>query len=288
MHTAAPLAAPSDPQVVHAVRAASEATGVSFEYLLAQANQESGLDPHASSSSSSASGLFQFTASTWMDMVKRHGAEHGLGADASAITKGGDGQWHVAEANRRHAILELRRDPKLSAMMAAEYAKDNGRVLEKKLGRPASSSDLYLAHFLGASGAAKVLGAAPTHEAAPLLPAAARANPDLFHDSGSGQPRTVAALYGMVQKRLAGAMSEVAPIARKAELASLRPRPRPSDEPTTIIATAAAPVLQLPEPLAITPVAKRPDPATPFFPVAIPPATTAATRQPNSEEPFRA
>ena len=280
-----------DSRVVPAVRAASEATGISFDYLLAQANQESGLDPLASSQSSSAAGLFQFTSSTWFDMVKRHGAEHGLSSYAHSITKGADGNWHVADKAARDSILALRRDPGISAMMAAEYAKDNGRVLEKKLGREASSSDLYLAHILGAGGAAKVLEkvkSSPTHEAAPLLPAAAQANPTLFSESGTNKPRSVASLYRVVQERLSVAMHHVAPVARKAELAALRPQPRP-EEPLDVLVDAA-PVIKSPDvptQVAATPVPKANAPSSPYFPVSLPPAAEAA-RRPDDNEPFRA
>ena len=53
----------------------------------------------------------------------------------------------------------MRRDPQIASMMAAEYAKDNKAWLQKTLGRPVDSTDLYLAHFLGPGGAAKVLKA---------------------------------------------------------------------------------------------------------------------------------
>jgi len=50
--------------VVGAIRNAARATGADFQYLLATARVESGLDPRAAVSSSSVKGLFQFTART--------------------------------------------------------------------------------------------------------------------------------------------------------------------------------------------------------------------------------
>ena len=47
-------------RVAGAIRQASQATGASFNYLLATAQVESGLDPQAGASTSSARGLFQF------------------------------------------------------------------------------------------------------------------------------------------------------------------------------------------------------------------------------------
>ena len=46
--------------VTGAIQQASQATGASFNYLLATAQVESGLNPQAGASSSSARGLFQF------------------------------------------------------------------------------------------------------------------------------------------------------------------------------------------------------------------------------------
>jgi soluble lytic murein transglycosylase-like protein len=46
--------------VTGAIQQASQATGASFNYLLATAQVESGLNPQAGASTSSARGLFQF------------------------------------------------------------------------------------------------------------------------------------------------------------------------------------------------------------------------------------
>jgi hypothetical protein len=262
--TAAALLAPSPSdiptggRVVSGIRAAAESTGVDFDFLLAQATQESGLDPEARNRHSSAAGLFQFTAPTWLQMIKQHGADHGLAEQAAAISKGTDGKLEVKDKAARKAILDLRKDPRLSAVMAAEYAKGNARVLEHRLGRPATNGDLYLAHFLGAGGAARVLENIkddPKRSAHGLLPEAARANPDLFHESGSDRPRTVAGLYKAVQARFRGAfggngITETAAVHtaavtgtaaasaygrhHHAALAALRPSPRPEADDTAV------------------------------------------------------
>ncbi len=287
--------APIGGRVVTGIREAAARTGVSFNYLLAQATQESGLDPHASNTKSTASGLFQFTAPTWLEMIRRHGAAHGLGAEAAAIAKGADGRLDVADKAAKKAILDLRKDPRLSSMMAAEYARDNATVLEKRLGRPASSSDLYLAHFLGAGGAARVIEGMednPRHSAQRLLPEAARANPEVFREPGSRKARTVAGLYKSVQARFkealgADAMTSVGrtppPVAGRADLAALRPLPRPeADAPATAIAAAvttkpAAPAAS--QAAAIDAYTARSfasaiQPESPFFPAAIPSSPT--------------
>lgn len=78
--------------------------------------------------------------------------------------------------------------------MAAEYASDNKQYLEKRLGRPVESVDLYMAHFLGPAGARRFLAgmdADPDAAAAGTLPAAARANHAIFYDK-AGAPRSFA------------------------------------------------------------------------------------------------
>lgn len=239
MSTAAPIELPgAKPTTIAAqIRAAAETTGVPFEFLLAQASKESGFDPEAASARSTATGLFQFTQGTWLEMVKKHGAAHGLEHHAKAITRGKSG-WVVADAQARHEILELRRDPALSAMMAAEYARDNSKVLKARLGRPVSAHDLTMAHLLGATGAARVLearDARPDEPAAAELPKAARANPELFSTPGTAEPRSFASLHDDIRRRYDEAVAAAIPTMRRMEtqrdLAALRPEGRPEDKP---------------------------------------------------------
>ncbi len=181
-------------RVSSAIQLASARTGVDFSYLFNQARIESGLNPNARARTSSATGLFQFIDQTWLATVHEHGAEHGLSWAAGAIQRGSNGRYHVAEPAMRRAILDLRRQPEAESAMAAEFASDNGRYLEARLGRPAESVDLYLAHFLGAGGAARFLrahDANPGAAAAGVLPAAARANRWVFYHR-DGSPRSFA------------------------------------------------------------------------------------------------
>jgi hypothetical protein len=172
-----------------AIRAASARTGVDFRYLFNQARIESSLDPDARARTSSATGLYQFIDQTWLATVSKHGAAHGLGWAADAIRQSGDGRYHVSDPAMRRAVLDLRRQPEAAAAMAAEFASDNRAHLESRLGRPVEPVDLYLAHFLGAAGAASFLrahDANPDAPAARLLPAAARANRAIFYDRAGG------------------------------------------------------------------------------------------------------
>lgn len=171
-----------------AIGAASELTGVSKAHLMETAMRESSMNPRAEASTSSATGLFQFTDGTWIEMIKRYGDRYGLAAEAALADEGGK--------IRRH-ILDLRFDPRVSALMGAELARENARVLEQGLGRPARESELYAAHVLGPANAVKLIDAAyatPTRSAAAMFPKAAAANKAIFYRNG--RPRTAIEVLG--------------------------------------------------------------------------------------------
>jgi len=202
--------AQASPEVASAIHKASAATGVDFAYLVAQAGQESSFRPDAKAGTSSAAGLYQFVDSTWLTMIRDKGAAYGVGDLAAQIdaTPGGP---RVADAAARRQILALRNDPGLSAAMAAEYAKSNRAQLTQDLGRAVNSTDLYMAHFLGASGAAKFLSALdadPSTPGAKLLPDAAAANRNVFFDA-QGLPRTVAQIYNHYASRFTDAQRQM-------------------------------------------------------------------------------
>lgn len=192
------------PIVVSSVRQASRATSVDFGMLMAQAKEESGFRVDAKASSSSATGLFQFINSTWLGLVQRHGAKYGLGTLALQIVSDAAGQAVVADPALRERILALRNDPSLSAALAAEYARGNKGELERALGRPAANADLYLAHFLGATGATALLRAVARNGdavGAALLPGAAAANRSVFFGD-DGHARSVAEIYRSFAERI--------------------------------------------------------------------------------------
>jgi soluble lytic murein transglycosylase-like protein len=192
----AAAAPPGSSDVRGAIARAAAATGVDFDYLLAQARLESGLDPHARAATSSAAGLYQFTGSTWLAMLDKHGAAYG------AVMPGAGG----GPASRAQ-LLALRSDPQLSALMAGELAGDNRDYLTGMLGRAPDNSELYLAHFLGQDGAGKFLGALATNpgqSAAALLPRAAAANRAIFF--GAGGARSVSEVMDLLRGKMASAM----------------------------------------------------------------------------------
>src|SRR5262249_31679378 len=85
------------PTLTGAIRNAAQVTGASFEYLLAAAQVESGLNPNAAASTSSAGGLYQFIDQTWLGMVKEVGPSLGYGRFANAISKSSSGQYEVSD-----------------------------------------------------------------------------------------------------------------------------------------------------------------------------------------------
>jgi hypothetical protein len=188
--------APAD--VVNAVQTASAKTGVNFAYLMQKAGVESGFDASAKASTSSATGLFQFTEQTWLQMVADHGAADGYGKYANAISEGADGRLAVSDPKLKQEILDLRNDPRASALMAAEYARDNADDLRAAVGGKVGGTELYLAHFLGSGGAAQFLNAMkanPSAPAASVLPQAAAANKAVFYNSETGQPKSLKEVY---------------------------------------------------------------------------------------------
>ncbi|MGD9980974.1 MAG: transglycosylase SLT domain-containing protein [Hyphomonadaceae bacterium] len=182
-----PIAPAGSDAVRAAIRRAADATGVNFSLLVETARRESALNPSARAGTSSATGLFQFIESTWLDMVRRHGADHGLFAQAAALRNG-------ANADARREILALRSDPEISARMAGELARENAATLQARLGRAPGAGELYAAHVMGPNGALRLIEAAQQDapSAAAIFPREAAANRGLFY--ANGQPRTAQAL----------------------------------------------------------------------------------------------
>lgn len=185
--------APVGQDVVHAaIRRASNATGVDFSLLVETARRESALNPNARAGTSSATGLFQFIESTWLDMVRRYGADHGLAPQAAALRNG-------ANAQTRREILALRSDPELSARMAGELARENAQALQARLGRAPGAGEVYAAHVMGSGGALRLIeaAAAGAPDASVLFPREAAANRGLFYVNG--QPRSAQGLLDRLQ-----------------------------------------------------------------------------------------
>lgn len=120
---------------------------------------ESGGNASARNPRSSASGLGQFTDSTWLETIDRHRPDlAGLPRDQK---------------------LALKTDAALAREMTARHTEDNEKFLVSR-GLPVTEGNLYLAHFAGSGGAEKVLTAPDSASVLDVLGAnVVRANPFL-------------------------------------------------------------------------------------------------------------
>jgi hypothetical protein len=142
--------------------------------------------------------------------MKQEGPRLGYGKYADAIKVDKDGDYYIADKKLKAEVLKLREDPQAAADLAAAYTKSNGDYLYGRFGRMPSPGELYIAHFLGANGAAKFFDAGladPNQSAAALFPKQARANATIFYDHG--KPRSIRQVYQLLVARHDGATPPV-------------------------------------------------------------------------------
>lgn len=253
--------------VTGAIHGAAQATGTSFSYLLATAKIESDLNPSLTMKSSSAAGLFQFIDQTWLGTLKQAGPAFGYGAYADAITKNPTtGRYSVDDLQMRKEIMNLRNDPSANAVMAGVLTQKNAAALTRRIGRSPTDSELYMAHFLGAGGAGKLVdlvASDPQASAASAFPAAAHANRSIFYDR-SGNARSVSGVYSELVRRF-GIASDGATglVAQAAAPSSARASPRVAD--VAGVTQAYAAVAALPPASSVPNAATAGVPAAPSF-----------------------
>lgn len=163
------------------LEAVAAMTGVDVGLLLTFCSIESNFDYQVRNKLSSATGWFQFIDSTWDEMIQKHGAKYGIEGDP---------------------MRTLRLDPRVNALMGAEFLKANFEYLQRELGRTPTDTDLYLAHFMGAGGAVKFLRQDVNASAAQVFQAAAKANPNIFFKP-TGQSRTIGEVYALMDEKVA-------------------------------------------------------------------------------------
>lgn len=193
--------------LAYAMDTAGAKSDVDFDYLLRTAIRESSLNPEAKASTSSATGLFQFLDSTWLQVMKQEGPRLGYGQYADAIKIDSDGDYYIADKALRQEVLKLREDPQIASDMAAAFTRSNGAYLFEKFGRMPSPGELYIAHFLGAQGAEKLFTAGlkdPDQIAAKLFPKQAQANRAIFYEGG--EARTIREVYRALVAKHDGAV----------------------------------------------------------------------------------
>src|SRR5262245_48904676 len=223
--------------VTGAIRRAAKSTGASFEYLLATAKVESNLNPNSSAPTSSAAGLFQMLEQTWLGVMKTAGRAFGFDRYADAITQTSSGLYVVDDPALRDEMMKLRKDASANALMGGVLTQQNAALLARSIGRKPTEGELYMAHFFGADGAAKVIreaAANPNANAADMFLAAAAANRSVSY-ARQGAAGPVAGVQSELIRRLQVAKTRTTP---EAALAGV---PAPA-APQLAAAAAIAPV----------------------------------------------
>jgi len=178
--------------LVETIVRAARKTDMDAALLMSIADKESSFAPSVKASTSSATGLFQFIDTTWMRVVRDFGAKHGM-AEEAALIEEAELRGSMSPATRQ-SILNLRNDPYLSALMAAEMLKVDSARIASRIGRDLSEGETYLAHFLGPSDAEKFMSkvvAEPRYAAPKLLPKPARANRSIFYEKSRRRPQSL-------------------------------------------------------------------------------------------------
>lgn len=179
--------------LVDTIVRAGKVVGADPTLLMAVADKESSFSTSVQAKTSSATGLYQFIEQTWLGVVSEFGAKHGLAAETKLIGKNGR-QFFVSDAAERQRILDLRREPYLSALLAGEMLKRDTLRLEKAMGRHLTGGEIYLIHFLGPDAAQtfiETMEEKPDIKAADLLPRPAQANRPIFYAEAGGETKTL-------------------------------------------------------------------------------------------------
>lgn len=159
----------------------TDASGPAGSYLATLRGVESNGNRLAKNPNSSATGIDQFTKSTW-DGLRTKYPELGLTPD---------GRTDVAQSTR---AME-------------RFTRDNANVLTNA-GVPITPGNLYVAHFLGAGGAARFIRGTMNNPDAPATafvdPSAAAANRTIFYNR-DGSPKSAGAVYAERTSKFGGA-----------------------------------------------------------------------------------
>jgi len=196
-----------DSGILAAIRLGSMRTGVEFSFLMELAAAESTFDPTSIAPKTAAAGLYQFKDETWLEAVRNYGEKYGMGVYAAQVEEYTDRvsrkRLRIHDPDIQEYVLALRHNPRVSALLAAEYVKYNRKQLTNTLDREPGHTELYLTHFFGMTGAIsflKTLYETPDRIADEVFPRAAKTNQAIFRQKSS-KPRTVAEIYKMFQRK---------------------------------------------------------------------------------------
>jgi len=196
-----------DSGILAAIRLGSRRTGMDFSFLMELAAAESSFDPASIAPKTSAAGLYQFKDETWLEAVRNYGKKYGMEVYAEQVEEytnhAGKKRLRIPDPVIQAYVLALRHNPRVSALLAAEYVKHNGKRLTNTLDLEPGHTELYLTHLFGTTGAIsflKTLYEHPDRIADEVFPVAARTNQAIFHPK-SRKPRTIAEIYQMFQRK---------------------------------------------------------------------------------------
>jgi hypothetical protein len=196
-----------DSGILAAIRLGSMRTGIDFSFLMELAAAESSFDPTRIAHSTGAAGLYQFKDGTWLESVKKYGKKYGIGRYASQVENyvddAGKARPSIDDPVTYRHVLNLRHNPRIAALLAGEYVKNNMKRLSSSLDHKPGYTELYLTHFFGTSGAIsflKVLDEDPDRIAGEVFPDAAKTNRSIFRTARS-RPRTVTEIYKMFERK---------------------------------------------------------------------------------------
>ena len=138
--------------------------------------------------------------------------------------------------------MKLRDDPAAASAMAGVLTHSNSFKLTGKIGRRPNDAELYMAHFMGVGGAAKLINNAednPRASGARLFPNAAAANRSIFYDKSNA--RSVSEVYSVLSSRYASAANANSTTQTRMAMASVGVQPN-----ATTLASAAPATSPLP------------------------------------------
>ena len=164
--------------VASMIAGAARMVGVDPLLMMTIAGVESAFQATVKAGTSTAKGLYQFIDDTWRGMLSRYGKKYGIAPGTSPY------------------------DPRANALLGAEFLKENASYLRKTLKREPTDTDLYLAHFMGPGGAAKMLQMDAGVNAVRAFPKAASANKPIFYNK-DGSARTVGQVMEEIERRVA-------------------------------------------------------------------------------------
>lgn len=138
---------------------------------------ESGGDPNAKNPNSSASGVGQFTDSTWLATVRKHRPDLAGQSDAQ--------------------LLQMKKDASLGKEMTTRLTEDNAKSLASA-GHAVTAGNLYLAHFAGIGGANALLNAPDDQSVASVL------GPEVMKANGFLNGMSVGDIKAWAAKKMGG------------------------------------------------------------------------------------